>query len=125
MSGPSYALKTQELERALPGKWQSEAKIGGSPQQVCDPQFFGLDLLFVDSPLSDLEEFTKSLSLIESSCQLNCYSWRGSGRNNQLARKSATATAEENRRTMQRFVLFINTADEKLASELVSPKASF
>jgi steroid delta-isomerase-like uncharacterized protein len=34
-------------------------------------------------------------------------------------------TAEDNRRTMQRFVLFINTADEKLASELVSPKATF
>ena len=35
------------------------------------------------------------------------------------------AIAEANRRTMERFVLFINTADEKLASELVSPKASF
>jgi steroid delta-isomerase-like uncharacterized protein len=35
------------------------------------------------------------------------------------------ATVEENRRTMQRFVLFINTADEKLATELVSTEATF
>jgi hypothetical protein len=35
------------------------------------------------------------------------------------------ATAEANRRSMQRFVQFINTADKKLASELVSPEASF
>jgi steroid delta-isomerase-like uncharacterized protein len=35
------------------------------------------------------------------------------------------ATAEENRRTMQRFVQFINTADKNLATELVSPEAIF
>jgi steroid delta-isomerase-like uncharacterized protein len=44
---------------------------------------------------------------------------------NQLAKESPMATAEENRRTMQRFVVFINTADENLAAELVSPKATF
>jgi steroid delta-isomerase-like uncharacterized protein len=45
--------------------------------------------------------------------------------NKQVPLESAMATAEANRQTMQRFVLFINTADEKLASELVSPVAIF
>jgi steroid delta-isomerase-like uncharacterized protein len=43
------------------------------------------------------------------------------------ARRAAptAATTHANRKFMQRFVQFINTADPKLASELVSPKASF
>lgn len=35
------------------------------------------------------------------------------------------ATTKTNRLFMQRFVQFINTADPKLATELVSPKATF
>jgi predicted ester cyclase len=37
----------------------------------------------------------------------------------------SVTTTEANRLLMPRFVQFINTADEQLASELVSPKASF
>jgi steroid delta-isomerase-like uncharacterized protein len=37
----------------------------------------------------------------------------------------SAATMEANRLQMQRFVQFINTADEQLATALVSPEASF
>ena len=37
----------------------------------------------------------------------------------------ATATTQANRLAMQRFVQFINTADPKLATELVSSQATF
>jgi steroid delta-isomerase-like uncharacterized protein len=45
--------------------------------------------------------------------------------NKQAAVENAMAAADENRRTMQRFVQFINTADKQLATELVSAEAVF
>jgi steroid delta-isomerase-like uncharacterized protein len=97
--------------RALIQEHQSELCVALAVQRLSAP---GLALP-VNSNLRLCEAITAArlVQLAEVRSQLS------------IGEGSAMETAEANRRTMQRFVLFINTADEKLASELVSPKASF